>query len=155
MSDWRELSLTFHLSLPGHKYSVNSSQFSPGSTLLCSSSTDGTSIIWDVRTAEVVTTLIQPSAAAVRVSVFCPDSSFLATAGDDEEVCLWDISTGELVRRITDHEATVFSIAFSPDGNILVTTDCLGRCKVWASLVGHSPQLAGLEEAHDLGAECH
>ena len=107
-----------------------------------------------MRTAEVVTTLIQPSAAAVRVSAFCPDSSFLATAGDDEEVCLWDISSGELVRRITDHEATVFSIAFSPDGNILVTTDCLGRCKVWASLVGHSPQLTGVEEAHDLGVNC-
>ena len=102
----------------------------------------------------MVTTLIQPSAAAVRTSSFCPDSSFLATAGDDEEVCLWDISSGQLVRRITDHEATVFSIAFSPDGNILVTTDCLGRCKVWASLVGHSTQLTGVEEAHDLGVNC-
>ena len=102
----------------------------------------------------MVTTLIQPSAAAVRVSSFCPDSSFLATAGDDEEVCLWDISTGDLVRRITDHEATVFAIAFSPDGNILVTTDCLGRVRVWASLVGHSPQLTWLEEAHDLGVNC-
>ena len=140
--------------LSGHKYSVNSCQFSPGSTLLCSSSTDGTSIIWDVRTAEVVTTLIQPSAAAVRVSVFCPDSSLLATAGDDEEVCLWDISTGELVRRIREHEATVFSISFSPDGAVLVSTDVLGRCKVWASMAGHAPQLTAVEEAHDLGVTC-
>ena len=130
---------------------MNSIEVSPGNTLICSSSTDGTTIIWDVKTGDILTSLIQPSGAGVRIARFCPQSSLLASAGDDEEVCIWDISTGHLVRKIKEHEATVFALAFSPDGDILVTSDALGRCKVWSSLVAHSQMLTGVEEAHDLG----
>ena len=71
-----------------------------------------------------------------------------------QAVCLWDLRTGHLVRTITDHEATVFSIAFSPDGDILVTSDAFGRVKVWSALIGHTQLLTGTEEAHDLGVNC-
>ena len=67
---------------------------------------------------------------------------------------MWDLSTGHLVRTIRDHEATVFSIAFSPDGDILVTSDAVGRLKVWSALVGHTQVLSSAEEAHDLGVNC-
>ena len=66
-------------------------------------------------------------------------------------MCLWDLSTGLLVRTIREHAATVFSIAFSPDGDILVTSDANGRVKVWSALIGHNQVLTGTEEAHDLG----
>ena len=137
--------------LVGHNYCVNSVQFSPGGTLLASASTDGTTILWDARAGTRLASLVQPSGAAVRTARFCPGSSILASAGDGEEVCLWDLSTGNLARTIKDHEATVFAIAFSPDGDILISTDALGRCKVWSSLVGHNQLLTGVEEAHDLG----
>ena len=71
--------------------------------------------------------------------------------GDDDLVCIWNIGEKELVRTIRDHEATIFSLAFSPDGNILLTSDTAGRCKVWAAQPNHSLMLAGVEEAHDLG----
>ena len=66
-------------------------------------------------------------------------------------VCLWDLRSGNLVRTIRDLEATVFSIAFSPDGEILVTSDAYGRVKVWSALIGHNQMLTSAEEAHDLG----
>ena len=71
-----------------------------------------------------------------------------------QAVCLWDLSSGHLVRTIRDHEATVFSIAFSPDGDILVTSDAFGRVKIWSALIGHSQILTSTEEAHDLGVNC-
>ena len=71
-----------------------------------------------------------------------------------QAVCLWDLSSGHLVRTIRDHEATVFSIAFSPDGDILVTSDAFGRVKVWSALISHSQILTSTEEAHDLGVNC-
>ena len=75
--------------------------------------------------------------------------------GDDDLVCIWNIGDKELVRTIKDHEATIFSLDFSYDGNILLTSDTLGRCKVWAAQPSHNPVLAELEEAHDLGQYHH
>jgi len=137
--------------LKGHKYGVNFCRFSPQGTLLASASTDSTTIIWDVKTGDNLGCLVQPSGFAVRVCQFCPHSSFLATAGDDDLVCIWNIGEKELVRTIKEHEATIFSLDFSPDGNILLTSDTVGRCKVWAAQPNHSLVLAEVEEAHDLG----
>jgi len=137
--------------LKGHKYGVNFCQFSPQGTLLASGSTDSTTIIWDVKTGDNLCTLVQPSGFAVRVCKFCPNSAFLATAGDDDLVCIWDISVKQLVRTITSHQATIFSLDFSPDGHILISSDVEGRCRVWATQPGHHTLLAGVEEAHDLG----
>jgi len=140
--------------LKGHKYGVNFCRFSPQGTLLASASTDSTTIIWDVKTGDNLCCLVQPSGFAVRVCQFCPQSAFLATAGDDDLVCIWNIGEKELVRTIREHEATIFSLAFTPDGNILLTSDTAGRCKVWAAQPNHSLMLAGVEEAHDLGVNC-
>ena len=49
------------------------------------------------------------------------------------------------------NKATVFALDFSPDGDLLVSSDALGRCKVWAAQLHHDQCLAGVEEAHDLG----
>ena len=59
------------------------------------------------------------------------------------------------MRRIKDHEATIFSLDYSPDGSFLLTSDNLGRCKVWASHPSHTILLAEAEEAHDLGRFPH
>ena len=74
----------FYFPFSDHQYSVNSVCLSPGGTLLCSASTDGTSRLWDARTGSELAILIQPSGAAVRTSAFCPGESVLASAGDDE-----------------------------------------------------------------------
>lgn len=74
----------FNLHFPDHKYSVNAVSLSPGGTLLCSASTDGTSRLWDARTGSELASLVQPSGAAVRTAAFCPGASVLASAGDDE-----------------------------------------------------------------------
>ena len=73
-----------NLPFTDHKYSVNAVSLSPGGTLLCSASTDGTSRLWDARTGSQLASLVQPSGAAVRTAAFCPGDSVLASAGDDE-----------------------------------------------------------------------
>ena len=137
--------------LLGHSYGVNYCSFSPQGTLLASSSTDSSTIVWDVASRSQLATFLQPSGAGVRVCQFCPESPFLATAGDDDQVCVWDLAQKQLVRSINAHEATIFALAFSPEGSVLVSTDTEGRMKVWAALAQHHAPLASQEVAHDLG----
>ena len=117
---------------------------------MCSGSTDGTSAVWDSRSGDLLTTLIQPSGAGVRVVTFS-GTGLLATAGDDEVICVWYISSGQLIKTITGHEASIFAVVFSPDSEIIVSSDAMGRVKVWSSVLSHSTKLTGVEEAHDLG----
>ena len=79
--------LTLVETLLGHSYGVNYCSFSPQGTLLASSSTDSSTIVWDVASRSQLATFLQPSGAGVRVCQFCPESPFLATAGDDDQVC--------------------------------------------------------------------
>ena len=147
----KEGRLTQVESLSGHSYGVNYCCFSPQGTLLASCSTDSSTIVWDVASRSQLATFLQPSGSGVRVCQFCPESPFLATAGDDDQVCIWDLAQKQLVRNIESHDATIFALAFSPEGSVLVSTDTEGRMKVWAALAHHHSPLASQEVAHDLG----
>ena len=101
--------------------------------------------------SEILDPRIPPFRNSLQPSVSKADTNILFVAGDDDLVCIWNIGEKELVRTIKEHEATIFSLDFSPDGNILLTSDTVGRCKVWAAQPNHSLVLAEVEEAHDLG----
>ncbi|HMF15480.1 MAG TPA: hypothetical protein VKE94_24370, partial [Gemmataceae bacterium] len=64
---------------------------------------------------------------------FSPDGRFLATASEDQTVRVWDVKTGKEVVPSRGHRAAVFSVAFSPDGNRLVSGSWYTRAggKIW------------------------
>ena len=45
----------------------------------------------------------------------------IATGGWDKKLCLWDANTGELIHVMKGHTGVVYSIAFSPDGQLIAT----------------------------------
>lgn len=56
----------------------------------------------------------------------------LATAGRGPDYArVWDLSTGQPVSKELRHEGPVFSVAFHPDGDVLVTGDLAGNLLVW------------------------
>ncbi|XP_042215697.1 WD repeat, SAM and U-box domain-containing protein 1-like isoform X2 [Homarus americanus] len=148
--------------LLGHTYAVNCVNFSPYGTKLASASTDGSTIIWDVKTGDRLCTLQPPSDAAVRVCAFSPNSALLAAGGDDDMAGIWDVSTLSLLRnrqcpekcllrRMCGDESTVTSVGFTPDSCYLATGSSGGELRVWDARYGHSVPLAMKAEAHDLG----
>jgi WD40 repeat protein len=61
-----------------------------------------------------------------------PKGDILATSGGSagNQVALWDVATGREIRRFGEH-ATLRSIAFSPDGQRLVSSANENGCRVW------------------------
>ena len=117
--------------------------------MLATASSDGSTVLWDVLTGKKLSSFIQPSRLGVRVVRFSPDASLLVTGGDDESACVWDIATGILKQCYSTESATIFSAAFTPDGDHVITGDANGDLRMCS--LGNTKNLIHLQEAHDLG----
>ncbi|KYM78707.1 WD repeat, SAM and U-box domain-containing protein 1 [Atta colombica] len=155
--------------LMGHKYGVTSVKVSPQSTMLATSSIDGTTLLWNLRTGTKIHTMVQVGGEAVRVCRFSPDSTLLATAGDNGQVCIWDLVHHtmrhiiSICRCFQKHEGAVQSLSFSPDSSWLITSCTLGVLKLFstAELIDTCTssnqdiaELVSIDDAHDMGVVC-
>ena len=91
--------------------------YSPDGNRLASGGYDGTLNVWDAQTGLELLT-IKGARGGV---VFSPDGKRLASASDDRSVKVWDAQTGQELFTFRGHSGTVWSVAFSPDGNHLVS----------------------------------
>ena len=167
--------------LPGHVENVNTITFSPDGKTIASGSgrlaylgggeDSGTCVgqeirLWNANTGEPIKTL-KGHTSVVNSVVFSPDGNTIASgsghwmgyegkASAGEEVRLWNANTGELIKTLTGHEDVVSSVAFSPDGNLIVSGDWYdwdghlssgtwsGEIRVWDAHTGeHLKTLTG------------
>ena len=61
---------------------------------------------------------------------YSPDGTLLAVAGSIG-IWIYDAETGEELDLLTGHAGTVYSVAFSPDGNTLATGSRDGTILLW------------------------
>ncbi|MDE0427259.1 MAG: WD40 repeat domain-containing protein [Candidatus Poribacteria bacterium] len=168
MSSDGNVSNTKHLkTLVGHRYTVHSVAFSPDGKTLASGSEDNTIILWDTTTGEHTRTLASPTGPFVEPTgtlvghtdtvysvAFSPDGRTLASSSEDSTVLLWDTTTGEHIKTLarptgpfvgpTDplagHTDTVYSVAFSPDGQILASGSADNTIILWDATTGQYKQ---------------
>ena len=67
-----------HILLIGHSYGVNALKFSKFGTLLISASTDGTVILRDAKTGDLLETFFSPTGFGLRTCTLSADSSLIA-----------------------------------------------------------------------------
>ena len=109
---------------------ISSGSFSPDGTLLAIGTEEGVKL-WNVVTQETIATL---PAGAVFSASFSPDGQLLATgsiefnefASEEDEVLnssvkLWDVATRKTIATFEGRTDIVFSVSFSPDGQLLAT----------------------------------
>ncbi len=180
--------------LKGHIENVNTIAFSPDGNTVASGSgrlvylgdreDAGTCLgqeirLWNANTGKFIKTLTGHT-SVVNSVVFSPDGDTIASgsgqwmgyegkASAGEEVRLWNAHTGELIKTLTGHKDVVSSVAFSPDGNLVVSGDWYdwdghftsgtwsGEIRVWdahtgehlKSLKGHTGGVSSLAFSSD------
>ncbi len=112
-----------------HTRSLESVAASPDGALVATGGQDGSILLRDAITGDLVRTI--PNGSIVMSLAFTPDSGTLAAGGYDKVVRLFDVASGALLRTLTGHTASVEGLACSPDGVYVVAGDWDGPARVW------------------------
>ena len=156
---WDVATETEVATLEGHTSGVHSLSFSPDGALLASGSWDGTVKLWDVATETEVATLEGHTDWVTSVAI-SPNGNTLAS-GSDYGIRLWDVATRTHIATLEEPVGwdPVLSIAFSPDGTMLVSGSGSwdGTVKLWdlateqpvSTLEGHTNRVHSVAFAPD------
>ena len=132
----------------GHNSQLWSLALSKDGTRLATVGMDGTAMVWDLATNQVVTTL--PTNVTFNLigtgAAFTPDGKQLLTISDDNTATLWDAATGKALFPLRGHAGLVTSVAISPDGKLFATASNDKTVKLWDAASGAEiTTLTGLE----------
>jgi WD40 repeat protein len=101
----------------GHNLGVSSVAFSPNDQLVLTGSWDGTGRLWDAQTGKELH-LLQGHNLGVSMAIFSPNGKRVLTRSD-EQARFWDVETGKFLHKLGGGGWA--SVAFSPDGKLLLT----------------------------------
>jgi len=71
---------------------------------------------------------------ALRSVAFTPDGTVLASGGGNNEdfaIRLWDVASGQSIGKLDGRSGIVWGLAFSPDGQMLVSVSSDATAKIW------------------------
>lgn len=112
--------------------------FSPSGTLLAVASADGTFTIWEVN--EESDSLLQnpdwggsstPYSQFLKIAFSPIPLQYLATGTKDGRVLIWDLAGRDKIHQFEFTTSSVASIAWSPDGSILLACSADGQIFLW------------------------
>jgi len=135
----------------GHTNSVIAT-FSPDGRWVLTGSADRTARLWEAETGREVRRF-EGHTDIINAVAFSPDGRFVLTGSgtpealveDEEELAeiardytarLWDVQSGRELRRFEGHAGPVFSVAFSPNGQYILTGSGDNTARLWAVRTG-------------------
>ncbi|MEO6126206.1 MAG: hypothetical protein ABIR32_21105 [Ilumatobacteraceae bacterium] len=85
-------------------------------------------VLWDAETGNRIRTV---TSEAVGGFAFSPDDSSIAVAMQNSAVTIWDVKSGDQIVTLSGHIGAINSIAFSPNGDRLITASNDGTARIW------------------------
>jgi serine/threonine protein kinase len=124
-------------------FPISSVAFSPDDTMIAATAQGGQVILWYTATGRHIDALAVPGGLAVEAVAFSPDGGLLAAGDANGKTYLWNVRTEKLAAVLANPAGSippvlagqtgnaVESVAFSPDGKTLATSDANGSAYLW------------------------
>jgi len=128
----------------GHEDEVNAIKWCPQGKLLASCSDDWTAKIWNMSSERYQLDLREHSKEiyTIRWSPTGPGTAnpnaklVLASASFDSLIKIWDVEKGKRIHNLSKHSDPVYSVAFSPDGQLLASGSSDHCLHIWSAKDG-------------------
>ena len=135
ISTWDVTGAPLSTNVAGHTEAIEEMDFTPDGHGLVTGSDDGTVSLWDLADPSHVpapTALAETGEIVWSVAV-SPDGATVAAATEDGAVRLWDLETGsETGDPFAELPLDALTVAFSPDGDLLLAGDGAGEITGWS-----------------------
>jgi WD40 repeat protein len=110
--------------------------FSPDGQYVVTASLDGTSLIWDARTAKLVRVL-RGHSQPVTDAAFSPDGAHVVTVSWDKTARIWNAESAQEIAVLKGHEGFIWEVTFSPSGRRFVTAGW-DSARIWDVKTGNA-----------------
>jgi WD40 repeat protein len=125
------------------KMSARSLAFSPDGRFLAAAGIDGSAVVWDFTSGEIVLHLSELK--EIGTIDYSPDGKTLVVAGLDGAIRCVNTANGEMTTVLRGHIGKVLSVAFSPDGKMIASGGADTSLRLWDVA---SKQQVALFEGH-------
>lgn len=123
----------FHIAtFTEHSSAVTASAYSKRGNVLFTSSLDGSVRAWDMLRYRNFRTFTAPQRTSFSCLAIDPSSEVVCAASHDSfNIYLWSVQTGALLDELSGHEGPISSLAFTPDGRMLVSGSWDKTIRTW------------------------
>ena len=143
---WDAKSLQPRTTIYGHTSGLNSIKFSPDGKTIVSGGDDRIVRLWDITSGENIRSYTGHTGIVLSVA-FSPDGRTIASAsgsnyennwfGYDPSIRLWDTESGIQKQILLGDRTAVYHVAYSPDGQVLVSSGSDKKAIFWDTATGN------------------
>lgn len=116
-----------------HTSGVTACEFAKKGNVLFTSSLDGSIRAWDLIRYRNFRTFTAPTRLSWSCMAVDPSGEVVAAGSlDSFDIHIWSVQTGQLLDQLSGHEGPVSSLAFAPDGSLLVSGSWDRTARIWS-----------------------
>lgn len=116
-----------------HTSGVTACEFSKKGNVLFTSSLDGSIRAWDLIRYRNFRTFTAPTRLSWSCMAVDPSGEVVAAGSlDSFDIHIWSVQTGQLLDQLAGHEGPVSSLAFAPNGSLLVSGSWDRTARIWS-----------------------